>query len=201
MLSNVTYQRLAGTNVLKDFVELPSQLMEHWLSEPRVLREHARHVETGEPIPEEMITKLFAARNFNQGFASVEYTACALVDQALHALSLEDVKRLDLAQFEEQQLQRLGMPAGIVMRHRPPHFAHVFAGSSYAAGYYVYLWAEVLDADAFDAFLETGDCFDNATSARVRRFIYSSGNSIEPGAAYRAFRGRDPKIEAMLKKH
>ena len=146
MLSNVTYQRLAGTNVLRDFVELPSQLMEHWLSEPRVLREHARHVVTNETIPEDMITKLFSARNFNQGFASVEYTACALVDQALHALPLEDVKGLDLATFEQAQMARLGMPKGIVMRHRPSQFAHLFSGFSYASAYYVYLWAEVLDA-------------------------------------------------------
>jgi len=201
MLSNCTYQRLSGTNVLRDFVELPSQLFEHWISEPTVLAKHARHYQTGEPIPEELLKRLMAARSFNQGFNTVEYTSSALVDTALHSIGdKESLESLDIASFEKAELARLGMPQGMVMRHRPAHFQHLFSGSSYAAAYYVYLWAEVLDADAFDAFLETGNCFDKATADRLRRNIYSTGNSVNPMEAYRAFRGRDPTIEAMLKK-
>ncbi|CAK4690606.1 hypothetical protein LEN26_019422 [Aphanomyces euteiches] len=198
MLSNSTYQRLASTNVLKDFVELPSQLMEHWVRQPQVLAEHARHYKTGEPIPAELLSKVMAALRFQQGFATVEYTACALVDQALHAL--ENIDGLDLNDFEKKKLAELEMPDGIVMRHRIPHFAHLFASSSYAAGYYVYLWAEVLDADAFDAFLESGDIFDKATAARARKYIYSAGNTRDHMEGYRLFRGQEPKIEPMLKK-
>jgi len=139
------------------------------------------------------------ANNFGQGFATIEYTSCALVDVALHQRST-NMGALDIAEFEKQELDRLGMPAGMVMRHRPAHFAHLFAGSGYASAYYVYLWAEVLDADGFDAFKETGDCFDRSTAQRVRQYIYSSGNSLDPAEAYRSFRGRDPEIEPMLKK-
>lgn len=131
--------------------------------------------------------------------AQVEYTICALVDQALHALPQHELENLDIADFEVRQLERLGMPQGICMRHRPPHFLHLFASSGYAAAYYVYLWAEVLDADAFDCFLESGDVFDEDIAARLRQWIYSSGNSVEPGEAYRKFKGRDAQIEPMLK--
>ncbi|RHZ31202.1 hypothetical protein DYB37_013840 [Aphanomyces astaci] len=196
MLSNSTYQRLASTSVLKDFVELPSQLMEHWVRQPQVLAKHARHFETNEPIPAELLAKVMAALKFQQGFATVEYTACALVDQALHAI--EDVDGLDLTAFETATLEKLQMPAGIVMRHRIPHFSHLFASSGYASGYYVYLWAEVLDADAFDAFVEAGDIFDKDTADRAKKFIYSAGNTRDLMEGYRLFRGRDPKIEAML---
>ncbi|EQC34227.1 hypothetical protein SDRG_08429 [Saprolegnia diclina VS20] len=198
MLSDVKYNRLAGTSVLSDFVELPSQLMEHWVSEPEVLKKHARHYETDEPIPQSLLDKLIAAAKFDQGFGTVEYMACALMDQKLH--QLDSVDGLDMLAFEKAELANLEMPTGIVMRHRIPHFTHLFASSGYAALYYVYLWAEVLDADAFDAFLEAGDIFDVATAKRVRAFIYSSGNSQHPMDAYRAFRGRDPVIEPMLKK-
>ncbi|KAF0695500.1 Aste57867_13693 [Aphanomyces stellatus] len=197
MLSNATYERLAGTMVLNDFIELPSQLMEHWVRQPEVLAKHARHYESNEPIPAELLNKVMAALKFQQGFATVEYTACALVDQALH--SLENVDGLDLTEFEKTKLAELQMPEGIVMRHRIPHFSHIFA-SSYAAGYYVYLWGEVLDADAFDAFLEAGSIFDRDTAARARKFIYSAGNTRDLMEGYRLFRGRDPKIEPMLKK-
>jgi len=201
MLSSVTYSRLSGTNVLRDFVELPSQLLEHWLSSTDVvLKEYATHYQTGEPIDAEMLERLNKARNFNEGFATVEYTICALVDQALHALPKAEVDALDIEQFERKQLKRLNMPEGICMRHRPLHFQHLFASSGYAAAYYVYLWAEVLDADAFDTFLESGDVFDASTAARQREWIYSSGNSVEPSEAYRKFKGRDPTIEPMLKK-
>ncbi|KAI8616255.1 hypothetical protein BC830DRAFT_1118747 [Chytriomyces sp. MP71] len=200
MLSDATYQRLSGTKVLRDFVELPSQLMEHWIHHPQVLAKHARHCQTGEPIPAELLAKVMRARNFQQGFATVEYTVCAIMDQALHTLPAEELATLDLAAFEETKLAELEMPQGIVMRHRLPHFQHLFAGSGYAAGYYVYLWAEVLDADAFVAFEEAGDIFDKATAARARKYIYSSGSTIDHMEGYRAFRGRDPEIEPMLAK-
>ncbi|MEO8385712.1 MAG: M3 family metallopeptidase [Betaproteobacteria bacterium] len=198
LLSSVNYERLSGTSVLRDFVELPSQLFEHWLSEPEVLKRHARHVETGEPIPDELMARLKAARKFNQGFDTVEYTSSALVDLALHSQTA--IADLDIAQFEKQELAKIGMPPQILMRHRLPHFGHLFSGSSYASQYYVYLWAEVLDADGFEAFVEAGNPFDNATAQRLRKFIYSSGNTMEPTEAYRAFRGRAPTVTPMLKK-
>ena len=198
MLSDATYGRLAGTNVLTDFVELPSQLMEHWLEEPEVLKEYARHFETNEPVPDEMLEKFKAAKSFNQGFETIEYTSCALMDMALH--QMEDYDDLDLAKFEQEELGRLGMPKGVIMRHRPAHFLHLFASNMYAAGYYVYLWAEVLDADVFAAFKETGNIFDKETAERCRKYIYSSGNTVAPDELFRLFRGRDPKIEFMLEK-
>jgi peptidyl-dipeptidase Dcp len=196
MLSQVTYERLSGTNVLRDFVELPSQLFEHWGFEPEVLRAHARHAVTGEPMPEALIERLRRAHLFNQGFATVEYAACALVDMALH--EVDDPASVDIAAFEKAELARIGMPREIAMRHRLPHFDHLFAGSWYAAGYYVYLWAEVLDADAYDAFVEAGDVFDPALAARLARHVYAAGGTVDPAATYRAFRGRDAAIEPML---
>jgi len=198
MLSDASYARLAGTNVLTDFVELPSQLMEHWLKQPEVLKEFARHYESGAVVPDALLEKRKAASEFNVGFDTVEYTVCALMDMALH--QIEDFDSFDLAAFEKKELARLGMPQGIVMRHRPTHFQHLFSGSHYAAGYYVYLWAEVLDADAFAAFQETGNLFDPATAKRARECIYSAGNTVEPGALFRRFRGRDPEIRFMLEK-
>ena len=198
LLSSVSYERLSGTSVLRDFVELPSQLFEHWLSEPEVLKRHARHVDTNEPIPDELMARLKAARRFNQGFETVEYTSSALVDLALH--SQTSMANLDVAKFEAQQLQEIGMPRQILMRHRLPHFGHLFSSSGYASQYYVYLWAEVLDADGYEAFVEAGNPFDAATAQRLRKFIYSSGNTLEPTEAYRAFRGRAPTVTPMLKK-
>ena len=197
LLSQVTFEGLSGTQVLRDFVELPSQIFENWLLEPQVLKRHARHVETGEPMPDDLIERLEQARRFNQGFETVEYTACALVDMALHAQTGDDI---DIGAFERDELARLGMPREIVMRHRLPHFLHLFASSNYAAGYYVYLWAEVLDADGYDAFREAGNPFDAAVAERLCRYVYSAGNTIEPGAAFRAFRGRDPAVTPMLAK-
>jgi peptidyl-dipeptidase Dcp len=197
MLSNVRYERLAGTSVLRDFVELPSQIYEHWAEEREVMKKHARHIETGEPIPDALIDRLQAAAKFNQGMETVEYTACTLADLALHQRT--DFTTLDIAQFERETLADIGMPKDVQMRHRLPHFLHLFAGSSYASGYYVYLWAEVLDADGFEAFKEAGSAFDSATAKRLHDCIYSTGNSVEPGATFRAFRGRDPKVEPMLK--
>ena len=197
MLSNVNYQRLAGTNVLRDFVELPSQLYEHWLSTNQVLKKHAKHYQTNESIPDELVLKLTNARKFNLGFSTIEYTASALLDQALHCATIvpldeNDKSELltDITVFENNELEKLGMPVGMIMRHRPTHFQHLFSGSSYAAGYYVYLWAEVLDADGFNAFVETNDIFNPEVALKLRKYIYSTGNSIDPKEAYRLFRGR-----------
>ncbi len=199
LLSDVTYPLLAGTAVSGDFVELPSQLYEHWLEQPEVLRAHARHHETGAPMPEALLDKLLAARTFNQGFATVEYTASAIVDMTLH-LSAEGEGGLDVPAFEADALRRIAMPPEISMRHRAPHFAHIFSSDGYAAGYYSYLWSEVLDADAFDAFREAGDIFDPETAGRLRTFVYSAGNLRDPREAYAGFRGRMPSIEPLLKK-
>jgi peptidyl-dipeptidase Dcp len=174
--------------------------MEHWFSERQVLQEFARHYDTQEAVPEELLEKLKAAESFNQGFGTIEYTICALLDMALHQVENYDEDTFDLVAFEKQELERLGMPQGIVMRHRPAHFMHLFASEMYAAGYYVYLWAEVLDADAYAAFEETGDIFDPATAEKARKYIYSAGNTEEPGELFRKFRGRDPDISYMLKK-
>src|SRR5205823_13738194 len=182
MLSQVTYERLSGTHVLQDFVELPSQFFEHWAFEPVVLKRHALHYQTGAPIPAALLEKLNRARRFNQGFETVEYVACALVDMALHAQT--DPTGADISAFEQAELARIGMPREIVMRHRLPHFGHLFSSSAYAAGYYVYLWAEVLDADGYDAFVEAGDPFDPEVAERVRRYVYSSGGTLPPAEAY-----------------
>jgi peptidyl-dipeptidase Dcp len=198
LLSNVTYPLLAGTSVSSDFVELPSQLYEHWLEVPEILQKYARHAATSEPIPKAMLDRLLATRTFNQGFATVEYTACALVDLDIHALT--EPGALDVSDFERQRLDALHIPAEIVMRHRLPHFQHLFSGGGYAAGYYSYMWSEVLDADAFEAFMETGDAFDPATAQRLRDYIYSAGNLRNPEEAYIAFRGRLPAVDALLKK-
>jgi len=197
MLSETRYERLSGTQVLRDFVELPSQLMEHWIADPAVMQKHARHWQTGEPIPAELIRRIKDAELFNQGYETVRYTASALVDLAIHALEEEEAP--DITTFERDTLARLGAPADCGMNHRLAHFQHLFVGDSYAAGYYVYLWAEVLDCDAFEAFKEAGDLFHAPTAASLRRHILASGNSVEPGAAFRAFRGRDPQIEPMLR--
>jgi peptidyl-dipeptidase Dcp len=198
MLSDVTYPLLAGTAVPSDFVELPSQLYEHWLEVPKILERYALHARTGQPMPKALLNRLLATRTFNQGFATVEYTACALVDLDLH--SLPDAEGLDVTEYERRDLERIVMPPEIVMRHRLPHFQHLFSGGGYAAGYYSYLWSEVLDADAFAAFEETGDAFDPATAKRLRDYVYSAGNLREPGEAYEAFRGRLPTVDALLKK-
>ena len=198
LLSNVTFERLSGTNVLQDYVELPSQLFEHWALESVVLDRHAKHYKTGAPIPAVLRERIEAARLFNKGYDTVQYTSSALVDMAAHALT--DYDGFDIVAFEKAELARLGMPAAIPMNHRLTHFRHLFAGDSYAAGYYVYMWAEVLDADAFDAFLEAGDPFDAATAERLHRYVYSAGNTIEPRDGYAAFRGRAAKVEPMLRK-
>jgi peptidyl-dipeptidase Dcp len=198
LLSDLTYPMIAGTGVSRDFVEFPSQLFEHWLEQPAVLQQFARHTLTGDPLPEALLERLLAARNFNQGFATVEYTASALVDFDFHLLA--DPGNLDVAQFERAALAKIEMPDAIVMRHRPPHFAHVFSGDGYSAAYYSYLWSEVLDADAFSAFEEAGDIFDPETAKRLRDYVYSAGNLRDPDEAYRRFRGRMPEPAALLRK-
>ena len=198
LLSSVTYPKISGTNVATDFVELPSQLYEHWLEQPDVLRRFARHYRTGVPMPEDLLQRLLAARNFNQGFATVEYVASAFVDLVFHSLATPGL--IDARAFEADELSRIGMPEEIAMRHRPPHFGHIFSGGGYAAAYYSYMWSEVLDADAFEAFKETGDIFDPATAKRLRDTIYAAGGSRDPADAYNAFRGRLPNPEALLRK-
>jgi peptidyl-dipeptidase Dcp len=198
LMSNVTYPSMAGTAVARDFVELPSQLYEHWLSTPEVLTRHARHHATGAPIPAALVEKIEAARHFNQGFSTVEYCASAYVDLAFH--ELDAAAGLDPLAFEAAELRRIGMPEGMVMRHRTPHFAHVFAGDGYSAGYYSYLWSEVMDADAFAAFEETGDVFSKSVAAKLLDHVYSAGNRADPAAAYVAFRGRMPDVGPLLRK-
>jgi len=196
LLSNVIYPSVSGTSVSRDFVELPSQLFEHWLMTPEIISTFATHAETGEPIPQDLLEKLRAAENFNQGFATVEYLASAILDMRLHQMDVPD--DFDMEKFEAATLADIGMPDEITARHRLPHFLHLFAGDGYAAGYYSYLWSEVMDADAFKAFEETGNVFDPATAKRLHDFIYSTGGSRDPQELYEAFRGRGPEIDALL---
>jgi peptidyl-dipeptidase Dcp len=195
LLSQVRFPRLSGTNVARDFVELPSQLFEHWLEEPQVLTRFARHYQTGEPIPKPLLDKMLAAKNYGQGFATVEFLASALIDMDFHTLPPGS----DPLTAQRETLTRIGMPEEIAPRHAAPHFTHVFSGDGYSAGYYAYMWSEVLDADGFGAFTEAHDPFDAAAAHRLLKFIYSSGGTRDYATAYRAFRGRDPHIEALLK--
>jgi len=195
--SNVTYPSLSGTAVPRDYVEFPSQLLEHWLFTPEVLQRFALHYQTGKPIPQELVDKIKRSATFNQGFATVEYLSAALVDMKLH---LAGDKKIDADAFERETLAQLGMPKEIVMRHRTPQFLHVFSSDGYSAGYYSYLWSDVLTADAFGAFVEGKGPYDKAVAERLRKNVFSVGNTIDPAAAYRAFRGRDPKIDALMKK-
>lgn len=195
VLSDLTYSFISGTSVARDFVELPSQLYEHWLEVPDVLDTHARHVTTGAPMPADLRDRLLAARTYDQGFATVEYVASALVDLSFH----EGAAPADAMAMQAAVLDGLGMPRAIRMRHATPHFAHVFAGDGYSAGYYSYMWSEVMDADAFDAFTEAGDPFDAETARRLERHILSAGGSAEPDRLYTAFRGRMPGVEPLLR--
>lgn len=195
--SNVTYPSLAGTRVARDYVEFPSQLLEHWLSTPEVLQKFALHYQTGKPIPQELVNKINKASTFNQGFATVEYLASALVDMKLH---LAGNQKIDPDKFERETLAELGMPKEIVMRHRTPQFGHVFSGDGYSAGYYSYLWSDVITADAFGAFTEGKGAYDKKVAARLTKYIFSVGNTIDPADAYRQFRGRDPQVSALMKK-
>ncbi len=196
MLSNVTYPSLSGTAVARDFVELPSQLFEHWLMEEDVLSKYACHYKTGEKMPKALMTRIKMAETFNQGFQTVEYVSCALIDLALHTMTTEQID--DLNALERNLLDEISMPDEIVMRHRIPHFSHIFSGDGYSSGYYSYMWSEVMDADAFQAFKETQDIFDAETAKRLIKFIYSSGGSRDPEDLYTAFRGKMPEIHALL---
>ncbi|KQI69333.1 peptidase M3 [Loktanella sp. 3ANDIMAR09] len=196
MLSDVTYASVSGTSVARDFVELPSQLFEHWLEVPEVLTKYATHAETGDAMPAEMLDRLLAASSYDMGFQTVEYVASALVDLEFHAT--DDAPR-DPMQRQAEILEEIGMPHAIGMRHATPHFAHVFSGDGYSSGYYSYMWSEVMDADAFDAFTEAGDAFDPALAKRLEDTVLSSGGSIEPDVLYTAFRGRMPGVDALLR--
>ena len=198
MLSNVTYPSLSGTSVFTDFVELPSQLYEHWQEQPQVLRQFAKHYQTGEPLPDDLLQRFLAARKFNQGFATVEFVSSALIDLEFHTQPASASR--DVGAFEKAELEKIGMPAEIALRHRPTQFGHIFSGDHYASGYYSYMWSEVMDADAFGAFEEAGDIFDPATAKRLHDDIYSSGGSREPEEAYVAFRGREPEADALLRR-
>jgi peptidyl-dipeptidase Dcp len=197
LVSNVNYPSLAGTNVARDYVEFPSQLLEHWLETPEILEKFALHHETGRPIPKELVAKIERAKTFNEGFRTVEFLASALVDMKLH---LAGDTPIDPAKFERETLTSLGMPREIVMRHRMPHFLHVFGGDGYSAAYYSYLWADTLTADAWEAFTEAGGPWDQAVAERLRKHVFTVGNTIDPAESYRAFRGRDAGIEALMRK-
>jgi peptidyl-dipeptidase Dcp len=195
--SNVTYPSLAGTSVARDYVEFPSQLLEHWLSTPQVLQRFAVHYQTGKPIPQTLVDRIARAATFNEGFATTEYLASALVDMKLH---LAGARKIDPDAFERETLAQLGMPNEIVMRHRTPQFGHVFSSDAYSAGYYSYLWSDVLTADAYQAFVEGGGPYDRAVAKRLRQYIFSVGNTIDPAEGYRSFRGRDARIDALMRK-
>jgi peptidyl-dipeptidase Dcp len=195
--SNVTYPSLAGTSVARDYVEFPSQLLEHWLSTPEVLNTYALHYQTGKPIPKELVARIAKAATFNQGFGTVEYLSSALIDMRLH---LAGDKPIDPDAFERDTLKSLGMPKEIVMRHRTPQFGHVFASDGYSAGYYSYLWSDTLTADAFEAFTAGKGAYDKAVAERLRKNVFSVGNTLDPAEAYRGFRGRDAGIDALMRK-
>lgn len=195
MLSDVTYGFISGTSVARDFVELPSQLYEHWLEVPSVLEEHAKHFQTGEPMPADLLKRLLEAGTYDQGFATVEFVSSAMVDLEFHS----GPPPADPMQKQAEVLESLGLPHAIRMRHATPHFAHVFSGDGYSSGYYSYMWSEVMDADAFAAFEEVGDPFDPQTAQKLEKFILSAGGSEEAEALYLQFRGRMPGVEALLK--
>jgi peptidyl-dipeptidase Dcp len=197
LCSNVAYPSVSGTSVSRDFVELPSQILEHWLPTPQVLNRFAVHFQTGQPIPPELVAKIEKSQTFNQGFETVEYLASALVDMKLH---LAGATPIDPDAFERDTLKALGMPEEIVMRHRTPHFGHIFASDGYSAGYYSYLWSDTLTADAWEAFTSAGGPYDPAVAKRLRDHVFSIGNTVDPTEAYRSFRGRDAGIDALMRK-
>jgi peptidyl-dipeptidase Dcp len=195
MLSDVTYESVSGTSVARDFVELPSQLYEHWLDQPEVLQKFATHARTGEPMPREMLDKVLAASTFDMGFQTVEYIASALVDLEFH----DGAPPADPMAKQAEVLSSIGMPQAIRMRHATPQFAHVFSGDGYSSAYYSYMWSEVMDADAFAAFEEAGGAFDAERAEALETHILSTGGSRDPAELYTAFRGRLPGVEALLK--
>ena len=200
--SNVAYPALAGTAVKRDFVEFPSQLNEHWLLTPEVLNRFARHHRTGKPIPADLVAKVQKSSNFNQGFSTVEYLAGAIYDMKIH-LAAADGKsangKIDAGAFEKQTMAEIGCPSEIVMRHRPTQFGHIFSSDGYSAGYYVYIWADTLTSDTFEAFSEAGGPYDKAVAKRYHETILSVGNSVPPDEAFRRFRGRDVDTDALMR--
>ncbi|OON66453.1 M3 family metallopeptidase [Hymenobacter sp. CRA2] len=194
--SNVTYPSLSGTSVVRDYVEFPSQLLENWLPTPQVLQRFALHYQTGKPIPQALVDRIEKASTFNQGFETTEFLGSALIDMKLH---LAGSQKIDADKFERETLAQLGMPREIVMRHRTPQFSHVFASDGYSAGYYSYLWSVVLASDAYSAFTEAGGAYDKAVARRLTQNVFSVGNTIDPAEGYRRFRGRDPKIDALMR--
>lgn len=197
LLTNTKYQSLSGTNVPRDFVEFPAQILEHWASEPSVLKEYALHYKTGEPIPDELIKKIQNASKFNQGFANTEYLAASLLDMDWHTLDTAEVQ--DTAEFEKKSLAKIGLIDEIESRYRSTYFSHIFAGG-YSSGYYSYIWSAVLDSDGFSAFKESGDLFNPDLASKYRRFVLEAGGTYEAMDAYKSFRGSEPKIEPLLKK-
>jgi peptidyl-dipeptidase Dcp len=195
--SNVTYPMLSGTNVARDYVEFPSQLLENWVTTPEVLNRFALHYKTGKPIPKELVAKIEKAATFNQGFATVEYLSSAFVDMKLHLAGARDI---DPGAFEKETLAALGMPNEIVMRHRTPQFSHIFSSDAYSAGYYSYLWSDTLASDAFEAFTEAKGPYDHAVAEKLRKNVFSVGDTIDPADGYRGFRGRDPGSDALMRK-
>ena len=194
--SNVNYPSVSGTSVPRDYVEFPSQLLEHWLSTPEILNKYALHYQTGKPIPRELVAKIEAAEKFNEGFKTVEYLSSALVDMKVH---LAGDQKIDADKFERDTLAALKMPSEIVMRHRTPQFNHVFSGDGYSAGYYSYLWSDTITADAWEAFTEAGGAWDKDVGKRLKQLL-SIGNTVDPAIAYREFRGREPGIDALMRK-
>jgi peptidyl-dipeptidase Dcp len=195
--SNVHYPTLAGTNTKRDFVEFPSQLNEHWLATPEVLNKYALHYQTGKPMPAELLAKIEKAKHFNEGFRTVEYLSAAIYDMKIHTAPAD--KPIDPGEFEKRTMKEIGMPTEIVMRHRPTQFGHIFSGDGYSAGYYSYIWADTLTADAAEAFDEAKSFYDKATAKRLYESIMSVGNSIPPEEAFRKFRGRDVDTNALMR--
>ncbi len=197
LASNVVYPTLSGTNVVRDYVEFPSQLLEHWLSTPEVLAKFAIHYKTGQAIPKSLVERIEKASKFNKGFTTTEYLSSALVDMKIH-LSKEE--KIDPIEFERVTLEKLGMPKELVMRHRLPQFAHIFSSDDYSAGYYSYLWSDVLTADAYEAFTEGGGPYSKAVAERLNKYIFSVGNTIDPQEGFKKFRGRDATSDALMRK-
>jgi peptidyl-dipeptidase Dcp len=197
LASNVTYPKLAGTAVPRDYVEFPSQILEEWLLTPEVLSRFALHYQTKKPMPQSLVAKIDKASKFNQGFETVEYLSSALVDMKFH---LKKADSIDPDAFERETLAELGMPKEIVMRHRSPQFAHIFASDGYSAGYYSYLWSDTLSASAYEAFLEGKGPYDKAVAQRLMKNVLSVGNSVDPAEGFRAFRGKAPGSEALMRK-
>jgi peptidyl-dipeptidase Dcp len=194
LLTDCTYASLSGTSVATDFVELPSQIMENWAAEPEVIKTYAKHYKTGEPMPDVLIEKIRKARHFNQGFGTTEYLAACFLDMDWHTLSEPDA--VDPIGFENKSMGKIGLIPEIVVRYRSPYFNHIFA-NGYSAGYYSYIWAEVLDADAFQAFKEKG-LFDQETAKRFREYVLAKGGTDDPMVLYKKFRGAEPKIDGLL---